>query len=176
MKKFIAVFITGIIVLIPALCFCEQDSTQVPELKNDEESVYDIYIRKDPILAAALSWYIPGLGQLYSGSVLKGALFWVVENSLLIAALTPYAELKLDVTGNVGIGVNLKSRDNILESNTGRVSLVLGLTLAVVHLINVIDAVDTTRQYNRAYEERLDTKFGYDINSQELILGFKGRF
>ena len=175
MKRFIAFIMAGIIIFPPALCFCEQDSEQQLDFK-DEIFEDETYIRKDPILAAALSWYIPGLGQLYSGAVLKGALFWVVENSLLVAALMPFAELKLDITGNVGIGVNIKSKDNILESNTGRVSLALGIALAVVHLINVIDAVDTTRQYNRAYDEKLYTNFGYDSNSHEIILGFEGRF
>ncbi|UCB47217.1 MAG: hypothetical protein JSV25_07345 [Spirochaetota bacterium] len=175
MKKCIAFIMAGIILVLPVLCFGEQSNEQDLDI-NDETSSYAAYIRKDPILAAALSWYIPGLGQLYSGAYLKGILFWVVENSLLIAALMPFAELKLDVTGNVGIGVDLKSRDNILESNTGRVSLALGIALAAVHLINVIDAVDTTRQYNRVYDEKLYTNFGYDIDSREVIFGIGGRF
>ena len=175
MKIFIALIMTCIILLLPAICFSEQDSEQNLDIK-DETFEYEAYIRKDPILAAALSWYIPGLGQFYSGAYLKGALFWAVESSLLVAALMPFVELKLDVTGNVGIGVNIKSRDNILESNEGRVSLALGLALAAVHLINVIDAVDTARQYNIIYDEKVYANFGYDSNYHELILGLEGRF
>ena len=161
MKKTVALILTLLLFGIPALGFGYEAET---------------YVRKDPILAAALSWYIPGLGQLYSGSAVKGALFWVVENSLLVAAVMPFAELKLDVTGNIGIGVNLKSKDTIFESNEQRVALALGLALAVVHIVNVIDAVNTTRTYNKSFEEEIYTNFQYDGEDQNVILGVKGRF
>ena len=161
MKRTVAVILTLLLFTVPALCFSIEGET---------------YVRKDPILAAALSWYIPGLGQLYSGSIIKGALFWVVENSLLVAAVMPFVELKLDVTGNMGVGVNLKSKDNIFESNEQRVALALGIALAVVHIVNVIDAVNTTRSYNKAFGEELYTNFQYDVEGESVILGLQGRF
>ena len=161
MKRTVAIILTLLLFTVPALCFSMEGET---------------YVRKDPILAAALSWYIPGLGQLYSGAIIKGALFWVVENSLLVAAVMPFAELKLDVTGNIGVGVNLKSKDTIFESNEQRVALALGIALVVVHLVNVIDAVNTTRTYNKAYEEELYTNFQYDSVAESVVLGVQGRF
>ena len=161
MKRAVAIVLTIVLCTVPALCFSVEGET---------------FVRKDPILAAALSWYIPGLGQLYSDAVLKGALFWVVENSLLAAAIMPFIELRLDVTGTMGVGVNLKSKDNIFESNEQRIALALGLALAVVHLINVIDAVNTTRDYNKSYEERLYTDFQYDFENESVIMGLQGRF
>jgi TM2 domain-containing membrane protein YozV len=161
MKRAVAIVLTIILCTVPALCFSAEG---------------EAFVRKDPILAAALSWYIPGLGQLYSDALLKGTLFWVVENSLLVAAVMPFIELRLDVTGNMGVGVNLKSKDNIFESNEQRVALALGLALAVVHLINVIDAVNTTRDYNKSYEERLYTDFQYDFENESVIIGLQGRF
>lgn len=161
MKRAVAIVLTIVLCTVPALCFSVEGET---------------FVRKDPILAAALSWYIPGLGQLYSDAVLKGALFWVVENSLLAVAIMPFIELRLDVTGTMGVGVNLKSKDNIFESNEQRIALALGLALAVVHLINVIDAVNTTRDYNKSYEERLYTDFQYDFENESVIMGLQGRF
>jgi TM2 domain-containing membrane protein YozV len=161
MKRAVAIVLTIVLCTVPALCFSAEGET---------------FVRKDPILAAALSWYIPGLGQLYSDAVLKGALFWVVENSLLAAAIMPFIELRLDVTGTMGVGVNLKSKDNIFESNEQRIALALGLALAVVHLVNVIDAVNTTRDYNKSYEERLYTDFQYDFENESVIMGLQGRF
>ena len=161
MKRILALMLAFLLFAVPALCF-----------SMDGEA----YVRKDPILAAALSWYIPGLGQLYSGAIIKGALFWVVENSLLVAAVMPFAELKLDVTGNIGVGVNLRSKDNIFESNEQRVALALGIALAIVHIVNVIDAVNTTRDYNRAFEEEFYTNFDYDMGNERIIMGLQGRF
>jgi TM2 domain-containing membrane protein YozV len=162
MKRAVAIVITVMLLItVPALCIGVDGA---------------MYVRKDPILAAALSWYIPGLGQLYSGAVLKGALFWVVENSLLVAAVVPFVELKLDVTGNMGVGVNLKSKDNIFASNEQRVALTLGVALAVVHIINIIDAVNTTRDYNIQYEEQLYTNLQYDCKSESVVFGLQGRF
>jgi hypothetical protein len=110
--------------------------------------------RKDPILAGALSWYVPGLGQMYSGAFLKGAAFFVVEEALLVSAILTFAEIKLDVTGNIGLGINIKSKSDP-DREDQRNALILGISLVAVHFINVIDAVNTTRKYNRSQEPYL---------------------
>jgi len=161
MKKITAFVMVLLVIAVPALCFGMDGIT---------------FVRKDPILAAALSWYIPGLGQLYSDAVLRGAIFYVVENALLIGALVPFLELKLDVTGNMGIGVDLKSKDTIFESNDQRVALALGVTLVVVHIINVVDAVNSARDYNKNYEDTLRTNLQYDVETESVIMGVQGRF
>ncbi|MBU1075870.1 MAG: hypothetical protein KKH98_01165, partial [Spirochaetes bacterium] len=53
----------------------------------------DSFQRKDPILAGVLSWYMPGLGQFYAGKYLKGSIFWVVENTLLVSAILTIADI-----------------------------------------------------------------------------------
>lgn len=161
MKRITAFVMVLLVIAVPALCFGTDGTT---------------FVRKDPILAAALSWYIPGLGQLYSDAVLRGAIFYVVENALLIGALVPFVELKLDVTGNMGIGVDLKSKDTIFESNDQRVALALGVTLVVVHIINVVDAVNSARDYNKSYEDTLRTNLQYDVETESVIMGVQGRF
>jgi hypothetical protein len=65
--------------------------------------------KKDPILAGALSWYVPGLGQIYSGAYLKGIAFFVVEESLFIGTLLSFFELQLDVTGGIDLGYSPRS-------------------------------------------------------------------
>ena len=114
------------------------------------------YSRKDPILAGALSWYVPGLGQMYSGSVLKGAAFFVVEETLLVSTVLIFAEIELDVTGNVGLGINIKSKSNP-DRDAQSKALILGLSLIAVHFINIIDAVNTARKYNRTQGPYLST-------------------
>jgi TM2 domain-containing membrane protein YozV len=161
MKRITALFMVFLVIAVPALCFGTDGTT---------------FLRKDPILAAALSWYIPGLGQLYSDDVLSGVIFYVVENALLIGALVPFVELKLDVTGNMGIGVDLKSKDTIFESNDQRVALALGVSLVIIHIINVIDAVNSARDYNKSYEDALRTNLQYDVETDSVIMGVQGRF
>ena len=62
-----------------------------------------VHRKKDPIFAGALSWYMPGLGQMYAGDLVKGGVFFVIEEALLIGTVLSFAELKLDVTGDVDI-------------------------------------------------------------------------
>jgi len=161
MKRITALVMVLLVIAVPALCFGTDGTT---------------FVRKDPILAAALSWYIPGLGQLYSDAVLRGAIFYVVENALLIGALVPFVELNLDITGNMGIGVDLKSKDAIFDSNEQRVALALGVSLVIMHIINVIDAVNSARDYNKNYEDALRTNLQYDMETDSIIMGVQGRF
>ena len=161
MKRITAVVMVLLIFVVPVLCFGTEEIA---------------FVRKDPILAAALSWYIPGLGQIYSDNVLRGALFWVAENALLIGAVVPFVELRLDVTGNMGVGLDLKSKDTIFESNEQRVALALGVSLIVVHIINVIDAVNSARDYNKGYGDTLRTNLDYNMETESVVLGVQGRF
>jgi len=69
MRKLTVVFVIGTILLVPVLTHADNDYAKS---------------RKDPILAGALSWYVPGLGQMYSGAFLKGAAFFVIEEALAL--------------------------------------------------------------------------------------------
>jgi TM2 domain-containing membrane protein YozV len=150
MRRVIAPLLVLLLILTPVLCTADRSERQG-----------DAYgpRRKDPILAGALSWYVPGLGQMYSGAILKGAAFFVVEETLLVSTVLTFAEIKLDVTGNVGLGINIKSKSDP-DSEDRQKAVILGITLLAVHFINVIDAVNTTRKHNRELEPYLS--FGAD--------------
>jgi hypothetical protein len=142
MRKATAPLLALILILVPFLCLSGEYG-KGGEARDTR--------RKDPILAGALSWYVPGLGQMYSGAVLKGAAFFVVEETLLVSTILTFAEIKLDVTGNVGLGVNIKSKSNP-DSDDQTKAVVFGVALVAIHFINIIDAVNTTRKYNRAQD------------------------
>jgi hypothetical protein len=131
--------------------------------------------RKDPILAGALSWYVPGLGQIYSGAFLKGISFFVVEEALLIGTVLAFFELKLDVTGDINIGLNIKSKENPDRAEQ-RIGVILGTAFVAVHFLNVIDAVNTSRNFNRSLEETFRTEVGYSPEKESYSLEFNRRF
>lgn len=160
MKKIHILCIVISIFLFPVLC---------------HPSEQDIYARKDPILAGALSWYVPGLGQLYAGALIKGAAFFVVEEALLISTVLTFAELKLDMTGDIDIGLNIKSKSDTNKSER-RIGIILGVSFITVHFFNVIDAVNTTRNLNKSHQMSVYTDFDYDISLNAYKFGFRKPF
>lgn len=81
-------------------------------ISPDDGSVIDL---RSPALAAALSWLVPGLGQLYQGRTLKG---WLFMGPLLAAVVAGLAlgggrvaywqwgpEKRLVFLGQAGIGI-----------------------------------------------------------------------
>ncbi len=128
------------------------------------------FVRKDPILAGALSWYVPGLGQLYAGAYLKGAAFWIVEEALLASTILTIAELELNVTGDINLGVDIKSKDNP-DNRERKTAIILGASFVVIHFLNIIDAVNTTRKYNQNQEKvYADVTYGDEDGSYNFGL------
>jgi TM2 domain-containing membrane protein YozV len=160
MKK----LISGILILLLFCC--------IPLSAFSEERNYE---RKDPILAGALSYYVPGLGQFYAGSYVKGAAFWVVEQTLLISTLLTIAEVELSVAGDVSLGLNIKSKDETSKKQR-KTAIILGSTLVVVHFINIIDAVNSTRNYNLQRAEGIFADFRYDEEKRTYNVELKTRF
>ena len=132
------------------------------------------YTRKDPILAGALSWYVPGLGQFYSGAFLKGAVFWVAEEALLISTILTLAEMELNVTGDIGITLNITSKENPNRTER-RTAFLLGAALVGVHFYNIIDAVNTTRNYN-LQQRNLYADVVYDETGEKYGVTLNKRF
>jgi hypothetical protein len=130
--------------------------------------------RKDPILAGAFSWYVPGLGQMYSGAILKGAIFFVVEEGLLLGTLLTFAELKPDVTGGINIGLNIKSKEHPDRSEQ-KIGVILGIAFIVVHFVNVIDAVNTTLRYNKSLQREFYPELNYDMEKNAYEVEFNHR-
>ncbi len=133
------------------------------------------YTRKDPILAGALSWYVPGLGQLYAGAYLKGAVFWIVEEALLASTILTIAELELNVTGDINLGVDIKSKDNP-DNRERKTAIILGTSFVIVHFLNVIDAVNTTRKYNQSKEQKVYADVTYGDEDGSYSFGLHHRF
>jgi TM2 domain-containing membrane protein YozV len=81
-------------------------------ISPDDGSAIDL---RNPLLAAALSWLVPGLGQLYQGRRLKGGLFmaallgtlvcgmWLGAGRVVYASWRP-GEPRLAFIGQAGIG------------------------------------------------------------------------
>ena len=132
--------------------------------------------RKDPILAGALSWYVPGLGQMYGGAVFKGAVFMVVEYGLIYSFLITVAEVEVGVSGEFSLGFKLSTKEGGLTSSEQTTAILLGTSLLVIHFINIIDAVDTSRKHNEAIEKRLRTDIQYEPEQQAYRVGLSGHF
>ena len=162
MKKVIIICLVIILLALPIFAY-----TATADQYSDS--------RKDPILAGALSWYVPGLGQIYSGAFFKGISFFVIEETLLIGTVLSFFELKLDVTGDINIGLNIKSKEHP-EREEQQIGIILGAAFIAVHFLNVIDAVNSSRKYNRSLEETLQTGFGYNPEKESYALEFYRRF
>ncbi len=160
MKKGILIYFVIILFLLPIYAY-----TSDPYSES----------RKDPILAGALSWYVPGLGQIYSGAFLKGISFFVVEETLLIGTVLSFFELKLDVTGDINIGLNIKSKEHP-EREEQKIGIILGTAFIAVHFLNVIDAVNTSRKYNRSLQETFHAGIGYSPEKESYSVELYRRF
>ncbi len=130
--------------------------------------------KKDPIFAGALSWYVPGLGQIYSEAYLKGAIFWVVEESIMVGTVLTFANLKLDITRAFDLGMVIKSKEAPDEKDK-RSAILLGIALVTVHFFNVVDAVNTALRYNRNLESNYFFHSGYKFENDSFSIygGFK---
>jgi len=160
MKKIVVFILVLLLVLVPCLTLAEENRD---------------FVRKDPIFAGALSWYVPGLGQFYAGAFLKGAFFWVVEETILVSTILTMAQLELNVTGDINLGLNIKSRENPDKAER-RTAIILGSSLVVVHFINIVDAINTTRKYNRTQGGRLTPSMSYSEENKAYRLGMEGNF
>ncbi|MFW6139232.1 MAG: hypothetical protein ACOC7U_08670 [Spirochaetota bacterium] len=169
MKKMAVVYVVFLMLVLPCVCLAENNEA------GNKQNRKDTFIRKDPILAGALSWYVPGLGQLYAGAYFKGAAFWVVEQTLLVSILLKFAEMEPDVTGGINLGIHIKSKDNP-DREEQKTAVLLGTSLVVVHFLNIIDAVNTTRMYNREKQQGMYTDLSYDSNTRSYQASVKGRF
>lgn len=126
-------------------------------------------------MAGALSWYVPGLGQFYSGAYVKGAIFLVVEKALLVSTILTFAEIRPGVTGGISLGLNIRSKDDP-DQDEQRAAVILGVSLVVVHFVNVIDAVNSARAYNRKIAQKIHVDAGYDRAAKAYTIGLGGSF
>ncbi len=139
--------------------------------------------KKDPIFAGMLSWYMPGLGQYYSGDVLKGTAFLVTEYTLTIGAIFYFLNFDFAAGGGTGFKVNIDAkRTDLGVVETSRRNVFIGVMslVFVIHLFNVADAVGSAKSYNvELQKERLrlrkkypNLKIGCDSN-RGFYIGFE---
>lgn len=57
--------------------------------KPKKKVEYKVLIRKDPMLAAILSFILPGLGQVYVGQILKGILLFIATAAGIMYLIFP---------------------------------------------------------------------------------------
>ncbi len=134
--------------LAPSASSASSDPTVSAWQQQDGELLrrYDALPRKSPLLAAALSMVVPGLGRVYLGRWPDGLLsFLLVGTTAALAAQGFYEEGRGSVRGWILGGVAaLLYAGNVYGSAVG----------AVVQRHDAEDAL--MQEINRAYERRLD--------------------
>ena len=116
-------------------------------LKNTNIEKY-----KDPIIAGALSWYSPGMGQIYVGNTTRGSIIFITEWTLIMSSIFVYADLSLSLGGKKGFSIAFiekkEDSDNLLFRRKNISIALLSLTI-VLHIYNIIDAISLANKYNR---------------------------
>jgi TM2 domain-containing membrane protein YozV len=168
MKRVLVVMLLLVVVAAPVYCLAQDE--QSPH-NNDEITRY-----KDPIFAGALSWYVPGLGQIYAGSIAKGVTFLAVEFALLYGTIISVAEVEIGVTGGFTLGIKVTGKGSDVSSSERTTAIVLGTTLIVVHFINVVDAVNTARRFNSELNQKIRPDVTYDPELKSYNFGITGHF
>jgi hypothetical protein len=104
--------------------------------------------RKDPFFAAALSWFVPGLGQAYVGKPLKGACYWVIDNALFWGAILSVARLDVGLERDIGFRFAVRMRENLTPARVWT-SVGLGVSWLAFHIYTVISAAEDANAHNQ---------------------------
>lgn len=142
--------------------------------------------KKDPIFAGMLSWYVPGLGQYYSGEVGKGTFFLVTETGLTVTALFYFLNFDFSAGNGGGFRINADAKRTDLGGvETSRRNIFIGMMTAVfaLHLYNISDAVSSAKEFNLRLEkkrERIRKTYPFlDMSCEDgkrFYLGYQSRF
>jgi TM2 domain-containing membrane protein YozV len=139
--------------------------------KNDGSSNDWMYLeRKDPFFAAALSWFVPGLGQLYVHEPLKAVCFWTLDTSLLWGAVLTVATLDIGLERDIGFHFAVRMRENLSRTRV-LVSVGLGVCWLVFHVYQVIAAADSAIEH---YQNILLREMQRDGLALEILPGMGG--
>ncbi len=136
----------------------------------------DSFSNHDPLIAGVLSWYRAGLGQYYNGQYLKGTIFWIVDNTLLISTILTVADINFSVNKDIGFQVNIKPKEKI-TSTSQNIALSLLLTYTVFHIYNVVDAISFVKhKYNTSRKEssrKIFFNYRYVFNNNYFGFNYK---
>lgn len=125
-------------------------------------TAYSPQDKKDPMLAAAFSWFTPGLGQAYVGNYLEGGLYWVVDRSLLWSAILTIADIKINLNSDVGLGFSINLKKNPSKARIWT-SVGLGLGFVAFHIYQIIDASADANYYNKKKMANYYKKKGFSL-------------
>ena len=133
--------------------------------QSDENILLD---RKDPFLAGALSFYNPGLGQIYAGENVKGLVFWITENVFFFSALFIVMDLSVKLKKDFGFEFSISQKPN-LSNERIVTSASLGVAFLILHIYNIMDAVNSAKDYNSRQKEKLfmDSQAGLNLQLTE---------
>jgi len=126
-------------------------------LRSLEYNRYFFERKRDPVFAGILSWYVPGLGQYYSGEIWKGTAFLVSEYTLTLCAIFYFLNFDFNAGGGTGFKISVDAkRTDLGVVETSRRNIFLGMLAGVfvLHLYNVSDAVQSARSFNIELEEK----------------------
>ena len=135
-----------------------------------------IYLdRKDPFVAGLLSWKMPGLGQIYNKEYYKGSKFILGSLILKTWGIYIYQDLAAKYKESDS-GISWQT----LEENDKNLILTYGIFYFTFELINILDAVNQAKKYNRyqraLYDKKLEEVFSMGMDSNHLQLKFTWKF
>jgi len=108
-----------------------------------------IYLeRKDPFFAAALSWFVPGLGQLYVNEPLRAACCWALDNLLFWGAALTVATFDIGLERDIGFHFAVRMRENVTRARV-LVTVGLGVCWLAFRVYQVIAAADSANDHNQ---------------------------
>jgi TM2 domain-containing membrane protein YozV len=79
-------------------------------LRSLEYNKYFFERKRDPVFAGILSWYVPGLGQYYSGEIWKGTAFLVSEYTLMLCAVFYFLNFDFNAGGGTGFKISVDAK------------------------------------------------------------------
>jgi len=145
-------------------------------LKAQDEVILS---RKDPYLAGTFSFFNPGLGQFYVGETMKGTFFWLGENVLFFSSILTVMDLSFKFKKDFGFEFKLQQKSN-LSNERVFVAIGLGVGFIILHIINIFDAVDSAKQYNKKLENKYlsfdNFNFGINISQERKMFCIMQRF
>ncbi len=131
--------------------------------------------RYDPFLGGVLSWYTAGLGQFYSGQYLKGTIFGLVDNTLLISTILTVADITFSINKDIGFQFSIKPKENITSAQK-TVAITLLISYTFFHIYNVIDAVQSIKTINKkllSSDNKVSFSYAFDESNNYFKLNYK---
>lgn len=112
--------------------------------------------KKDPLFAAALSWYVPGLGLLYTENWFRGIIYYSVSNFLLFYAFSQITNIQYSLQQFLTFSFNFtNSSDQINNSENIAKASAIFLGYIGVRLLSIVDSTFTAYHYNIINEDKI---------------------